>query len=577
MCLLLGGTALPAWSQQAWLQIEAQPNAAGALSSARAYAERIDRVEGYALENSRWHAVVVGPYDEDEIADVRRSLRSQQLIPADSFTTDGLRFAERIFPGEGDPAEATATSDEPDQAQLAQAETSDAPEPTPPEPDETPAEARASEAALSGESRRQLQIALRWAGVYDAGIDGAFGRGTRAAMRQWQEERGLEGTGVLTTGQRETLLREYNAVLDGLGLRPVKDDTAGITVEIPTRLVTFEKYEPPFAHYAPRDGADLTARVLLISQRGQQADMNGLYDIMQTLEIVPTEGERERRSDGFSLTGRGEGIVSQTEVRLDGGQIKGFTLIWPEGDEDRRTRVVDEMQASFQSDPAQVLDDSVGAPGENQSIDLLAGLRIRTPEISRSGFYVSRRGEVLTTIDATQECDRITLDDDVEAEVRAVNAETGLALLSPSARLAPRQHATFREGVPRLGSDAVLSGYSYDGQLGAPSLTYGTLAAMSGLDGDETVRRYAMSVRPGDSGGPIFDRSGTVLGMLTAPEEGARTLPDGVAFGADVETIATFLDQAGVEPRSALPGETLARGLLERRATDMTVLVGCWK
>ena len=35
-------------------------------------------------------------------------------------------------------------------------------------------------------------------------------------------------------------------------------------------------------------------RVLLISQSGDQGTLFGLYDIMQTLEIVPMEGPRDR-------------------------------------------------------------------------------------------------------------------------------------------------------------------------------------------------------------------------------------------------------------------------------------------
>ena len=59
--------------------------------------------------------------------------------------------------------------------------------------------AQAAEAALNldrGE-RRDVQRRLAVLGVYDRGIDGIFGRGTRAAITAWQERAGLEPTGYL--------------------------------------------------------------------------------------------------------------------------------------------------------------------------------------------------------------------------------------------------------------------------------------------------------------------------------------------------------------------------------------------
>ena len=69
-------------------------------------------------------------------------------------------------------------------------------------PEETPNEARQNEARLTAEERRQLQIALEWAGHYQGAIDAAIGPGTRSAMADWQRSNGHEPTGVMTTRQR---------------------------------------------------------------------------------------------------------------------------------------------------------------------------------------------------------------------------------------------------------------------------------------------------------------------------------------------------------------------------------------
>ena len=65
---------------------------------------------------------------------------------------------------------------------------------------------------------------------------------------------------------------------------------------MPTAAVAFDKYESPFAHYGSTN--EIGAQLYLISQPGDQSTLFGLYDIMQTLEIVPLDGPRERKQLG---------------------------------------------------------------------------------------------------------------------------------------------------------------------------------------------------------------------------------------------------------------------------------------
>ena len=95
-----------------------------------------------------------------------------------------------------------------------------APEPDPAEsPDEDRQQARDSEALLTPEERKDLQTALQWFGYYPAAIDGAFGPGTRNSMSAWQEARGYEPTGILTTRQRRILLEDWRGEIAAFGFR----------------------------------------------------------------------------------------------------------------------------------------------------------------------------------------------------------------------------------------------------------------------------------------------------------------------------------------------------------------------
>jgi len=445
--------------------------------------------------------------------------------------------------------------------------------PEPEIPFETTAEARQNEAGLTREERAQIQEALQWAGYYSSVIDAAFGPGTRAAMAAWQRDNGFEPTGIMTTRQRTQLLNSYNTVLDGLGLRTVRDDAAGIQMKLPLGVVGFDRYDPPFAHFNA-SGAMPDVRVLLISQPGDRNTMVGLYDIMQTLEIVPLEGPREVNDDNFTLIGRDDRIVSQTQVTLRDGHIKGFTLIWPAGDEDRRTRLMDEMQASFERIEG-VLDPAAGGDTEER-IDLIAGLEIRAPKMSRSGFFVDAQGTVVTTLEAVQGCERVTLDEDYDAHVIAVDNRLGVAVLRPADPMAPINVATLASAMPRIKSEVALAGYPYGGVLGAPTLTYGELADLRGLGGEPELKRLALNALEGDAGGPVVDSYGAVVGMLLPLRQQDRQLPDGVSFAADADALRAVLADAGINPAESQDRVPLSPETLAERATGMTVLVSCW-
>ncbi|MBI1416168.1 MAG: peptidoglycan-binding protein [Limimaricola sp.] len=580
---------LPAAAQTSWVQVQALPTLTEALDRARSFAARLPDVNGFVLQ-SGWYTIALGPYNRPDADAVLAQLQAQGEIPADSFVSEGGLYTNRFWPvGAPPPAAETATNTNADTGTGADTATNTAsdgaetdnttlaaaPQPAP-EPiiDETPAEARASEARLTADERMALQIALQWAGVYNSGIDGAFGPGTRSAMAAWQTQKGYDATGVLTTGQRAELLSNYNRVLTEAGMKTVQDTGAGIEIQIPAARVAFGAYNPPFADYPATDGSK--AHVVLISQPGDANRMAGLYEIMQTLALVPPNGPRGKSSDGFEIDGQDASIHSYTWVTLKDGTIKGFTLVWPADEEGAFKRIRDAMKSSFRSLDG-VLDPGLVPPGEEQSVDMVSGLAVRKPQLTRSGFFISADGMVLTTTDAVKDCARVTVDDEHDAAVTFTDPTLGIAVLTPAEKLAPLAVAEFQTAVPRLQSEVAVGGYSFGGVLSAPSVTFGKLADVRGLSGEDSLRRLEVATEEGDSGGPVFDSSGAVLGMLapSRPADG-RVLPAGVGFSVDSAAIVGALDQAGVEVTTTDTTGFMPAPQLARRAADTTALVSCW-
>ncbi|XDA99390.1 serine protease [Sulfitobacter sp. LCG007] len=567
-----------AQSQEApvWVQIEARPSLSAATERSRVYAQRLADVNGFDL-GTGWYGVALGPYAPGDAEQVLQVYRAEGLIPRDAFISDGSSYRGQFWPvganllGRAVTAPPPAAAPDPapgTQAPASPPAQADAAEGA----DETPSEARAREASLSLAERQGIQTALQWAGHYDAAIDGQFGRGTRSSMAAWQAAHGHEVTGILTTAQRAELLGQYNAVLEGLGLEIVRDEKAGIEMAVPTKVVTFARYEPPFVHFEPVGETD--ALVLMISQEGDRDTLYGLYDIMQTLEMVPLNGPRDRTESGFDLVGQNATRISETHVTLENGRIKGFTLVWPTGDEERRARLVGEMRRSFKRLDG-ILDAAAGT-GATQAVDLVSGLQIRRPRLSRSGFFVDSTGSVVTTSEAVQNCSRITLDEDFEATVVTQDAAAGLAILRPSQRLAPSRVAQFGVAPPRLQSGVAVAGYSFEDALDTPSLTFGTLEDLRGLHGEEEIKRLELSAMPGDAGGPVIDDRGNVLGMLLPRPGGARELPEDVSFALGGSAIAQIMARAGLDAEKGAETAALDAQDLGARGRGMTVLVSCW-
>ncbi|MGB7262659.1 MAG: serine protease [Albidovulum sp.] len=564
MVALTGGAA---FAQDRWIQIEAQPSLSEGEARARAYAGVFPNVAGFRM-NTGWYAVALGPYEPLEADQQLRLLKGERLIPSDSYIAFPSSFTQQFWPV-GAPAPAPEAT----------TEVIAAPEPILPSllPDETPAEARRSEALLSSDERMFLQEALQWGGYYTSAIDGSFGAGTRRSMAAWQTAQGYESTGILTTAQRLDLTRGYTAEREALGLKTVLEEKAGIEIPLPLALVEFERYRAPFVQYREKDGSGF--RVMLISQKGDTTTLAGLYDVMQTLEIVPVSGERKLNRTSFVLTGQNAKLHSHTEVSQSDGALKGFTLIWRPEDAAQARKVLDAMKAGFKPAGAAVLDDSVGQSSEDHA-GLMAGLEIRKPVLSRSGFWLNGQGLVATTDEVLASCARITLDSGPEAEVAHVDEASGLVILKPNGTLSPSTSATLALHAGRIGSEIAVAGYSYGDALDAAVLSFGTLADTRGLGGEDALTRLTVSTLEGDAGGPVLDHTGQVIGMLLPrSSSGNRTLPADVSMALDADAIQSVVTGAGLaeaKPAALSTPATMAPEDLAILGRDMTVLVSCW-
>lgn len=575
MALLLPAAALAQVTH--WVQIEAHATLRTAEEFAMRYEQRLDNIAGFRIAGG-WYALATGPFATPEEAENHREqLLAAREIREDSYVTDSSIYGARFWPVGGQAASQAPL--EAPQVTVRQPVSEPRPEPVviaEPEPVvETINDAQADERSLSRDDRIAIQTALQWFGFYRSGIDAQFGPGTRASIRNWQEAQGHEPWGYLGPSQRRQLLDSYESALARYTFGPFRDEAAGIEMTLPLAMVAFDRHEAPFVHFNEINNSGM--RVLLLSQEGSQTTLFGLYEILQTLEVIPLEGERDRGRDRFIITGQSAAQRAHVEVRLQGNQIKGWALLWgPSADTDAEL-IIPTLRDSFRAIDG-VLPSNMGAVASTVARrDLIAGLEVRRPERSRSGFFVDAIGTVVTSAEAVAMCDRVTIDEAYDATVRAVDPDLGVAVLSPRDSLVPLAFAQFASGAPRVGTDIRVSGFSYQDTLTRPIITFGQLSDLRGLNGEAELRRLSITAQEGDSGGPVFDSNGAVIGMLLAraPIPG-RMLPDDVNFAASSEAILSVLQDAGLAGTQSRVSIPMSAEILTRVSADLTVLVSCW-
>ena len=579
------GQAQEATEEQAWIQIESYPSEATARARAEAYAAEFPDVT--VFKGRSWHAIVLGPYSPEAAAGRLAELRRSGQVPGDAFVTDGggftgvledLAVAEAVEP-EPIATEAPVSETVEPAAMAAETMAPESIEPAPLviEPDETLREARASEAELSRDERMTLQEALKWYGFYASGIDGAFGQGTRASMSAWQEANGFEPTGVLTTRQRATLVTNHAADLAEFGFESVTEAEAGIEITLPLSLVAFDHYEPPFVHFAEKDGSGL--RVLLISEPGGPEALAGLYDILQTLEAVPETGERSLGDTSFTIQAASSKLESLAFAETRDGMVKGYLAVWNPADAARMERILPVLQSSFRAVGGKALDPGLVPMEEAALSGMLSGLELRKPARVASGVFVDEIGHVATALANVAGCAKVTIGAETAAEVAAEDAVTGLALLTPKAALAPRAVARLATASPRSGAEISVAGFSYGERLPAAVLTFGTFEAAEGIMGEPGQARLLAPVMAGDMGGPVLDSAGGVLGVLIpVPADAGRQLPEGMALAADAASLGALVQGAGLVMTAgpAASGTPATPDALNAAALGMTVQVSCW-
>lgn len=172
-----------------------------------------------------------------------------------------------------------------------------------------------------------------------------------------------------------------------------------------------------------------------------------------------------------------------------------------------------------------------------------------------TGFFVSNQGHILTNNHVVAGCKSISTGDGKPLQVVNRNAGSDLALLK--ADVTPNRVATFTSGgSPKPGDAVVAFGFPLPGILSAEgNVSTGVLSATSGIQNDVRFIQISAPVQPGNSGGPLFDSSGHVIGVVVAKLDALQVasttgdLPQNVNFAVHWSEVRALLDEEGIHYR----------------------------
>jgi S1-C subfamily serine protease len=200
-----------------------------------------------------------------------------------------------------------------------------------------------------------------------------------------------------------------------------------------------------------------------------------------------------------------------------------------------------------------------------------------------SGFAVDHR-HVLTNAHVIEGMSRVDVASEqmsAAAEIVFVDPRNDIALLRIKEGSLPAG-AAFRDSFDiLLGEDVIVLGFPLQGLLGSgPQATAGNVSALCGIGNDTSVMQFTAPIASGNSGGPILDQAGQVVGLVYSSlnkdlvREGGSNA-ENINFGVKGAVVRSFLSTAGIEPRVVPTGRPRGRADIVREARGFIYRIRC--
>ena len=206
-----------------------------------------------------------------------------------------------------------------------------------------------------------------------------------------------------------------------------------------------------------------------------------------------------------------------------------------------------------------------------------------------TGLLINKEGQVLTCYHVVENCHGALSVGNAkfqrQAKLVAFDKSNDLALLSLSDEAPVPSFANFRRSPSiRVGEKILVIGYPLQGLLSSSGVvTDGMISALSGMVDDTRFFQISAPVQPGNSGGPVLDLGGNVIGIVSHKLNSILAakltgdIPQNVNFGLRAHVAIGFLESHGIEGRQSTFSEEKNTADISDMALEFTVKIACGK
>ena len=177
------------------------------------------------------------------------------------------------------------------------------------------------------------------------------------------------------------------------------------------------------------------------------------------------------------------------------------------------------------------------------------------PAASGSGFAVTSDGYVVTNNHVVKDCNNVEIYHKgraIPAIVVNVDPIVDLAIIKGNFR--PEKFYYLSTKRPRLRMSVDVIGYGFGKKISSNvKVTRGIISSLVGIENDSSRFQIDAAVQPGNSGGPIIDENGNVVGVAVEKvnvdwaKENLSSVPENIAFGIKSGAVINFLDGNNIE------------------------------
>jgi trypsin-like peptidase/uncharacterized protein DUF4189 len=172
---------------------------------------------------------------------------------------------------------------------------------------------------------------------------------------------------------------------------------------------------------------------------------------------------------------------------------------------------------------------------------------------SGTGFAVGNGNSILTNFHVVDGCKSVRIANLGAGQIKILDRRNDIAVIQPDRPVTgPLRFRSADQLKP--GEEIIVIGFPLKGLLSsAPTVTTGIVSSLAGLRDDRTRFQISAPVQPGNSGGPVLDRAGNVVGMVVSKLNVLRIarmtgdIPQNVNFAIQVSIITPILDANSVK------------------------------